>query len=102
MKRYPNNTPTLIKNVIYTLATIAMLTGLSQAATPRSPTDLAISTDRKTLYVAELTGSSIAAVDAVGAFLDAITVVGKIFAFFDLAKNLSFSDKLIGQPYRND
>jgi DNA-binding beta-propeller fold protein YncE/mono/diheme cytochrome c family protein len=64
MKFCPNNTPTLIKNVIYILATIALLTVPSQAATPRSPTDLAISTDRKTLYVAELTGSSIAAVDA--------------------------------------
>ncbi|MBT8037004.1 MAG: c-type cytochrome [Verrucomicrobiae bacterium] len=45
------------------LAAVILLSDFSAATPPRSPIDLALSPDRQTLYVAELTGSSIAAVD---------------------------------------
>lgn len=57
-------TPRFVKNATCALAAVALLTASSRATPPRSPIDLALSSDRQTIYVAELTGSSIAAVDA--------------------------------------
>ena len=55
---------TTIFRIMGIMGVTSMMLGTALAELPRSPTALALSPDQKNLYVAELSGGSIATVDA--------------------------------------
>ncbi|MCP5536548.1 MAG: c-type cytochrome [Akkermansiaceae bacterium] len=72
------------------LAISLLMVMACMATEPRSPTDLALSADGKTIYVAELTGSSVAAVDT-----DNLRLVNRIPLEGDITGIAVYGDKIL-------